>query len=287
MSRARNWCFTDNERKTDWLKIYNDNEKIRYLCFGVEKAPTTLKVHNQGWLQFIETKRLAACKKLCATAHWEPCRGDEKANDIYCKKEGIFFTYGKWKTQGKRTDIESFRELSRVSKTTLEVANADFGNYCKYHKAVDKYRFMVAKQKARKQRNINVIIIWGDTGVGKTSWAWENYPELFPMHASNMKWWDGYDGEEVILIDEYSNQTKLPRLLGLLDKFMLKLQTKGGHCWALWHTVIITSNLKYPDDWHIHAREVHKRALARRVTKVIHMERDDDEKDQNSFTYSD
>ena len=47
-----------------------------------------------------------------------------------------------------------------------------------------------------------VTVIWGETGVGKSRWASETYPDAY-WKPPNSKWWDNYAQEEVIIMDEF------------------------------------------------------------------------------------
>lgn len=42
---------------------------------------------------------------------------------------------------------------------------------------------------------------WGVSGAGKSHYVRTTYPEAFIK--SNDIWWDGYDGEEVVIIEEF------------------------------------------------------------------------------------
>ena len=46
--------------------------------------------------------------------------------------------------------------------------------------------------------------IWGPAGTGKTRSVWLEYPDLYPKMAN--KWWDGYQGEETVLIDDFDKR---------------------------------------------------------------------------------
>lgn len=41
---------------------------------------------------------------------------------------------------------------------------------------------------------------WGASGTGKSRGVRERYPEAFIK--SNDKWWDGYNNEDVVIIEE-------------------------------------------------------------------------------------
>jgi len=53
-------------------------------------------------------------------------------------------------------------------------------------------------------------------------------------------------------------------LLRLLDKYKLKVEIKGGHSWAIWTTVVITSN-HHPSEWY---KDVDLAPLERRIQEI-------------------
>ena len=44
---------------------------------------------------------------------------------------------------------------------------------------------------------------WGETGVGKSKWAFDKFGGEAYWKPPNSKWWDGYEGQSVAIIDEF------------------------------------------------------------------------------------
>lgn len=271
--QSRNWCFTDFEM-LDFKKIYEQyTDIIRYIGWGKETCPSTGKTHNQGWIQFVNKKRMGGVKKVCQSKkiHLEPCRGDEKANEAYCAKEGNFQSLGVFVTQGQRSDLEQMYKKIKNGATAEELMDENFGLYCRYRGGIKDALEIANKKKCKRFRHVKVEYVHGETGTGKTRWAMEQDPDLFKIHGTSLKWFDGYNGEKTLLIDEYANDVKITKMLGICDGYQLRLPIKGGFTYANWDRVIITSNIHY-DDLHFQASQAHRDALKRRVTRVIHME---------------
>lgn len=261
----RNWCFTDFEL-LDWASIYAQYEDIiRYVCWGKEICPKTKAEHLQGWIQFTSKKRMTAIKKVVQSKklHLEPCFSGEAENDKYCRKDNNFECRGKYIGQGARTDIEVAIKLIKAGKSMAEIADANPQLYIQYHNGLSKYKNLVDGQSRKKFRHVEVILLQGPTNCGKTRLAMESDP--YKIQGCALQWWDGYDGEETILIDEYANDVKITELLGYLDGYHLRLPIKGGFVYANWSKVYITTNLEI---LHENAKDAHRAALDRRITTV-------------------
>lgn len=272
--QARNWCFTDfnvnDHSKKSWEKFYEKHKdiEIRYLCVGAEICPKTGRPHWQGWIQLCKKKTLGGMKQLFNDdkIHFTACTGSEEANDTYCKKGEKFFTWGEWIKQGRRNDLIKLKKMLDEGKPMKEIADVSFGAYLRYHKGFEKYKEMLTKASTKEFRKVEVILLYGKTGIGKTRKAMEE--ATYKIDANSLNWWDGYDGDKTICIDEFANQIPITQLLGLLDGYQYRLPIKGGFTYASWTKVYITTNLSlyeiYPK-----AKHEHRCALDRRITSKI------------------
>lgn len=260
--RYRNWCFTDFSL-LDWRAIFNADVNIRYVCYGEEICPKTGRKHYQGWLQTTNQRRLSTMKKINKTIHWEGCIGTELHNEKYCKKDGNYVTIGKFVTQGYRSDLEGVFEAIRNGKGIYEIASENPTLYCKYRNGIEHFKEMVNEKECPKWRDIEVIVLAGDTGTGKTRLAMEE--ATFKINGSELNWWDGYDNDSTICIDEYDTDVSITKMLTILDGYKLRLPIKGGFTYAKWTKVYITSNVLL-HDWHKLAKPEHIKALKRRIT---------------------
>ena len=196
------------------------------------------------------------------------CRGNEIENDTYCTKDGKYNKLGDgYIVQGQRTDLEQIKKKIDDGCKMIEVANDHFGDFIRYHSGLFKYKQLIEKEKRKEFRQVNVEVIWGKTGTGKTKKAVEKDPNYYKIEGKNLNWWDGYEGEKTLIIDEYDNDVNITQMLNILDGYQLRLAIKGGFTYANWTKVIITSNIN-PINWHQNAKDEHKKALMRRITKI-------------------
>ena len=62
---CRNWCFTINvSDDKKWERIKHLPDKVKYIIYQKEKAPTTGKIHYQGYIQFSNSVRMEGVKNL-------------------------------------------------------------------------------------------------------------------------------------------------------------------------------------------------------------------------------
>ncbi len=268
-TQSRNWCFTDFELK-DWAKIYKENDDIRYICWGEETCPKTKKKHYQGWLQIEKKKRLGGIKKVCQSKkiHIEACRGTEGDNEKYCQKDNLYKKEGEYLVQDQRTDLEKLKKMIDEGGTLKDIADTDFQSFIQYNRGFQEYKKIVDRVRRKTFRKVKVIHLHGETGTGKTKKAMEYSDDTYKIQGNGLKWWDGYEGEKTLVIDEYDNQIACTELLGILDGYQLRLPIKGSFTYANWDKVIITSNYK---KLHSNSKEMHQEALKRRITEIIEM----------------
>lgn len=124
-------------------------------------------------------------------------------------------------------------------------------------------------------REVECIMLIGETGTGKTRWVYDNWAkEAFwrlPMVTSGL-WFDTYDGQTHTLLDDFAgaaSKVTLSSLLQILDGYFIKVPIKGGFTWWGPSHIAVTTNLE-PKDWYKwEGRRSQYLALARRFTKIM------------------
>jgi hypothetical protein len=100
---------------------------------------------------------------------------------------------------------------------------------------------------------MEIITIFGQTGVGKSYYAHNFDPEnmyCLPPKKNSGTYWDGYDGQRVVVIDEMTgSQFSYKELLRLLDWTPLSVPVHNGLVNFSSRVIIFTSNY-HPDDWY-------------------------------------
>jgi len=250
---------------------------VRYIVFQKERAATG-HVHYQGYVEFKKAHRLNGVRRLVSrNAHFEPRRGTPAEAIAYCKKEDTRLE-GPWefgeasKGQGQRSDIIAFRDAIKEGKRRRELYEENPLMMAKYHKFYQGYRAALQTEGWRK---VEVILLVGNTGTGKTRWVYDNWLALglwrLPMVTSGL-WFDTYDGQTHTLLDDFAgaaSKVSLSSLLQILDGYFVKVPTKGSFTWWGPTHIAVTCNIE-PRGWYKWAKRAHQYlALARRFTKIM------------------
>jgi len=112
------------------------------------------------------------------------------------------------------------------------------------------------------ERTVNVF--WGATGTGKSRRAWaEAGLAAFPKDPRT-KFWDGYRGQQHVVIDEFRGDIDISHVLRWFDRYPVNIEIKGSGTTLRATTVWITSNIS-PDAWYPTLDADTKRALLRRL----------------------
>lgn len=123
--------------------------------------------------------------------------------------------------------------------------------YQRNSRALTKLWSLVNKRKAKEFRSVEVHILWGEAGAGKTRQVHDEHgDDVYTVEFDDHRlWWDGYSGESVILMDDFYGQVKYAELLRLWDGYSKRLNTKGSHTYAQWTKIYCTSN-RCPCRWY-------------------------------------
>lgn len=260
---SRNYCFTCYEVDECNKMINNFGSLIKYMCIGEEICPKTKKIHYQGYMELNKPSRISGLKKIFKTTHFECRKGTQQQAIDYCSKDGKFRAWGAPAIQGKRSDIDNLWSDIKNGRDLKYIADNHPILFLKYYKAIEKYISMCSPT-----RNwfTELHIHYGIAGSGKTTEILEKYPNCYKWNPGNNNWWDGYNGEEDVLIDDFCGNMKFLDFLQIINKTCHKVEIKGGYVPFLAKRVHITSNF-HPKDWW-DWKKCNVTAFLRRITSI-------------------
>lgn len=189
-------------------------------------------------------KALTKCQGFASRYSVQICGGNAKQNIDYCSKDGDVFQSGTFPAgQGKRSDLDAVVEELTEGKSVHAIALANPNQFIKYHAGIN--RLFDEHRNVQRQSVTLGYWIFGDTGVGKSRWAHSLSPESTYVKEPNSKWWDGYAGEETVVIDDYRPSAGLgfSTLLHLADRYAHVVEKKGSMCQFNSKRLVITSPL--------------------------------------------
>lgn len=260
MSRHRSWTITvNNHSEQDEQQLQAQQVRALFIVYGREKGESGTP-HLQGYIQMKQSQTLAYMKKhVHATAHFEVARGTPVQNYEYCTKDGDFWTFGEVPKQGKRTDIETVKQIISDGGSMKDVLQeATSYQAAKFGELLLKY-----KEPPRLQQ-VKVYWFYGPTGSGKTKEAFNLCPEAYWQNST--KWWDGYDGEKEVIMDDWRQEGwTIESLLRMWQPYPCRIETKGSTRQLQATTFIITTP-NHPQELHFPGEDLQQ--LLRRITYI-------------------
>lgn len=256
MSKAKHYCFTLNNPTEDEIResLSSLPGQALYLCYGREVGEGGTP-HLQGYISWKNRRSLRQCKQWLFRAHFLVCKGTPQENINYCGKdcteENPLVEFGEAPApKGSRTDLKLIQVALDAGETIEHVADEHFAQWVQYRRSFEAY--ITLKNPERLRPDLQVIVLHGDTGVGKTRFASE-YAEAkggaWISSDPKLQWFDGYNNQHVSIIDDFDGECGFRWLLRLLDIYKLRVPIKGG--FVAWNPdiIFITTNTD-PESWY-------------------------------------
>lgn len=286
--QIRSFVFTYNNYESDTANKILDSFELRYGIIGAEISSTGTP-HLQGFIQLANRKTLKGVGGMFPW-HVEPLKGTPEQAIAYCKKglqaheewealgvDGPQYGYqaqlwergspcsgpaGKTKGEDRWRDI--YRQALSVDHPLVELGEHFPGEFVRYFRNLAQIR---QSSLLNYQGLRSCYFIYGAAGVGKSRFCHENFPNAYIKDACT-RWWDDYQGEEVVIMDELELQmASLGHYLKRWsDRYRIRGEVKGGHINLGFKVFLVTSNVPLAEI--CHGDGVLYSALSRRFTEV-------------------
>jgi len=272
-AKMRNVCFTlNNYSEQDVARLQQLEAAISYCIFAKEVGDNGTP-HLQGYIEFENPrspgKGFKNFKKLMGECHFERRKGTAKQASDYCEfadypecqiKNEWIHRFGEMSRQGERVDWQTATSQILDERREIVEVISDQPQLLPAIRALERLKTLSITPI---EREVRVAWLYGSPGSGKTRSVWREYPNVYSKPSG--AWWDGYNGEEAILLDDFEGDIPFSELLKVLDRYKYRVPVKGGFVGARWTRVFITTN-KPPCEFY---REQHNRAaLDRRIHEI-------------------
>lgn len=265
-AQARYWLLTIKEDA--WSPPSELPDGITWLRGQLEQGESGFR-HWQICCAFGRAVRLAMVKsKFCNSAHCEPTRSDAAGDYVWkeaTRIDGTQFELGfKPVKANSKVDWERVWEAAKSGRIDDVPANVRLRHY----HALRTIRSDFARPTPMER---SVCVLWGRTGTGKSRRAWDEAGlDAYPKDPRT-KFWDGYQSQTNVVLDEFRGAIDIAHLLRWLDRYPVIVEVKGSAMPLCATKFWITSNID-PRRWYPDADSATVDALMRRFTEVVHFE---------------
>ncbi len=262
-TRGRGWCFTywpgsrGDLTEDDVIAVLKAMPTRQYLVVQKETGKQGNQAeegdHLQGWIYFKNAATFAQVKaRLIGTPHIEFQEGSNTEAAEYCKKEETrrepFEEIGDMPQDNggggssKLLEAIKYAEANGIGKTMDQ--DEYKVHYARTYNGMQKLANRAAAKRIPMMRPMMIYYIWGDSDAGKSHWASSRFApdDTFVVSDTKNTWFDNYQGESCVILDEFGGHTDFELLKRLLDGSKMNIPTKGSHVYGEYSTVIITSN---------------------------------------------
>jgi len=249
--------------------------------------------HYQGYIEFDKKTRFGAIKNKYKPmgAFITVAMGTAEQNLEYIShtgkhagKPGLIdgpWTYGEPKSssQGKRTDLKDLADAIKSGATEKQLAIDHTSSMLRYYGNAMKLSKLLSTKKRNWMTELHILT--GVAGAGKSHKAAEEAAEyirenhldedpyylMVPKSTTEKLWWEGYNGQSCIIINDFYGSIDINYFKDLIDKYPKTVDVKNGSSQFLGRKVWITSNKSWKNWWSDAVFYVENvKAIERRIT---------------------
>lgn len=256
MARYRGYIMTIpyvyNNKRIKFRYIVDSLKKYDYYVFQLEKGVETGYKHFQLYLENDNSISFSTLKNIFPYAHIESREGTKQQAFEYCTKlETRLHGYWEFGERPNFYDDTTGKPRLKKEQMMLDVlaGKSDLYLLTTYptifsQKLVNEWRSVAHINLYTENRNVNCTYIYGGTGVGKSSYVRRKHkPEdIYIVSDYERAPFDNYNGQKVIVFEEYRSNFPLSLFLQYLDIYPLSLPCRYMNKQALYTEVYIISN---------------------------------------------
>ena len=174
--------------------------------------------------------------------------------------------------QGKSRDADVIVDMLKNGASNVEIVDAVSSAYKEIDK-IERVRSMYRDAEfASSWRDMEVTYMFGKTGSGKTRSVMDKYGYANCYRVTDYKHpFDTYDGQDVLIFEEFRGGLKHGDMLNYLDGYPLLLPCRYFNRQACFTKVFILTNIP-PDNQYLNVDRESREAFFRRISKVVEFE---------------
>lgn len=283
-TQSRKWQLTINnpvDKGFSHDKIDNllkEFKSLVYYCLSDEIGEQGT-YHTHVYVAFSSAVRFSSLMKKFEGSHFEMARGTSEQNRDYVFKDGKWRNSEKGVTnladthieygvmpverQGKRNDLDDLYDMIKSGMSNHDIVECNPSYMINLDK-IDRCRqILVENEFKNKWRDLQVTYCYGDTGTGKTRSVMDSYGYNNVYRVTDyFHPFDSYDGEDVIVFEEFRSSLRLGDMLKYLDGYPLKLPSRYFNKVACYTKVFILSNISLDEQYEDIQRNEYRSWLA-------------------------
>lgn len=271
---------TDTRIQQREARLLLFQKMIRFWISGLEHCPTTNRIHLQCYFETLEKMTITGVKSFLFQLfnihpHFEaksPNSTPQQCVDYSLKDDTLILEYGVMAQASQKVmkESEQVTQMILSGASLKKIAQAHPEYYMRCSRGIKELKSILSAEEdydVPRDFRSQVKVYIGPTGCGKSHYA--KHEDKATWTHSGDRWFDGYQGQEVVLFDDFEGiKSGIPyrKLLQLTDCYSHQVPVKNS--FANWRprVIIFTTNVE-PSSWY--PDEADTSHLLRRIATQI------------------
>lgn len=270
-TQSRKWQITINNPLTKGythdkiIEIVSCFQSVFYWCMADEVGEEGT-YHTHVFLCSNSGIRFSTIKKHFEGGHFERCKGTAQENRDYVSKSGKWEKDKKGETsisgtfyesgeipperKGSKVSFEDVYDFLASGLTTMEVVEECPSLILQMDKIEFARQAFLREKYKTTRRELEVTYIYGASRTGKTRSVMDKFGYDKVYRVTDYKHpFDNYNGQDVIIFEEFRSSLSLSEMLNYLDNYPVELRCRYSNKQALYTKVFVISNIAITDQY--------------------------------------
>jgi len=253
---------------------------VTYCIYSLEIGDETQAHHFQGYLEVRGKKSYKQVHEIPGLERaWLRLRmGTQNQGIAYASKaDDPTFLEGPWihgepKEQGKRNDLLEVRARLDNNEPMRDIMQEHFSSWVRHNKSFKEYKRLKTKPRTRKSL---AFLFVGPAGKGKSTLmkllaSYLGSVYFVPAPKGSGLYWDDYDGEDVVILDEFDGHVMRPTFFNMLiDEHPCVVPVHGGAGHQFTSRYVFIGSNYLPKQWWRARNHIQLRQTTRRIDVVF------------------